>query len=239
MRVGLVSAKGAPGATTAALALAAVAEDGVMVELDPSGGSVECWTGTPGEPGLLLAASGLRRSVGAEELLSHAVEVPPGVRSLLAPSAGDLAESAVMASGGLLQSLAAFAGFVFVDAGRWSGSQPTSRRVAGCDLLCVVCSPTVAGVEAARWLVAPLTEIGEAPVVLILAGARSYTAAEVEEAVGVRAIGELAWDPRGVNSLVTAGAGRGWSRSSLARSARTLHDSLHPALAQHTAVARA
>ena len=44
MLLGLVSAKASPGVTTAALALTAVAEDGLLVELDPSGGSIECWT---------------------------------------------------------------------------------------------------------------------------------------------------------------------------------------------------
>ena len=42
MLLGLVSAKGAPGVTSAAVALTAVS-GGVMVELDPSGGSVDCW----------------------------------------------------------------------------------------------------------------------------------------------------------------------------------------------------
>ena len=40
MRLGIVSAKGSPGATTVALALAAVT-GGVAVELDPAGGEVE------------------------------------------------------------------------------------------------------------------------------------------------------------------------------------------------------
>lgn len=86
MIVGLVSAKGSPGVTTAALALAAVADDGLLVELDPSGGSVEAWTGVGGEPGLVRVASGLRRSAGADSVVEHVVDVPPGVRAILAPA---------------------------------------------------------------------------------------------------------------------------------------------------------
>lgn len=41
MRLGLVSAKGSPGVTTLALGVAAIM-DGIAVELDPSGGDVEC-----------------------------------------------------------------------------------------------------------------------------------------------------------------------------------------------------
>jgi hypothetical protein len=60
MLIGLVSAKGSPGVSIAALALTAAAGDaGLLMELDPSGGSLECWTGIPGEPGLVRVASGV------------------------------------------------------------------------------------------------------------------------------------------------------------------------------------
>ena len=41
MRLGLVSSKGSPGVTTLALGAAAIM-DAIAVELDPSGGDVEC-----------------------------------------------------------------------------------------------------------------------------------------------------------------------------------------------------
>ena len=100
MLIGLASAKGAPGVTTAALALTAAADDGaLLVELDPSGGSVECWTGVTGEPGLIGLASGLRRSARSETVLAHVVDSPPGVRSILAPTAGGLAEATITMAG--------------------------------------------------------------------------------------------------------------------------------------------
>jgi len=220
----LVSAKGSPGVTTAALALAAVAGDrALLVELDPSGGSVECWTGTTGEPGLIRVANGMRRAVNPEMLRAHAVSAPPGVRSILAPTAGTMAEATIAMTGDrLVPALADLAATVVADAGRWSPSQPTARRIAGCDAIGVVCAPTVEGVEAARWLIEPLRTAAAGPVVVIIVGDRPYSPAEVAAVVDVPVVGVLAWDARGINALLTAGAGRGWSRSALARSARSM-----------------
>lgn len=227
MVVAVVSAKGSPGVTSAALALTAVAESGVLVELDPSGGSVECWTGAAGEPGLIRVASGLRRSVDPETLLGHAVEVPPGVWSVLAPTAGGLAESTIANLGArLVPALAGLDRTVVVDAGRWSPSQATAGRFAGCDVVAVVCAPTVEGIEAARWLVEPLESVAAGPVVLLPVGDRPYGPEEVAAAVGVPVAGPLAWDPRGRRVLVSSGAGRAWPRTTLARSARAALASL-------------
>lgn len=228
MLFGLVSAKGSPGVTTAALALTVAAGDrGLLVELDPSSGSVECWTGATGEPGLIRLANGLRRAVEPEELLTHAAVAPPGVRSALAPTAGSLSESTIAVMGDRLGPvLGAVDATVIVDGGRWSRSQPTARRIVGCDVLGVVCAPTVQGVEAARWLINPLRSTAGGQVVLVLVGDRPYAPPEIAAAVGVPVMGVLAWDPRGVSALLTTGAGRGWSRCALARSARSLLDAL-------------
>lgn len=236
----MVSAKGSPGVTTAALAVTAAAGDrGLLVELDPSGGSVECWTGATGEPGLIRVANGLRRSIDPTTLVAHAVDAPTGVRSVLAPSSGALAESTIAMTGDrLVPALAALDATVVVDGGRWSRSQSTARRVAGCDVVGVVCAPTVEGVEAARWLIDPLLAAAAGPVVVVLVGDRPYSPPEVAAVVGVPVIGVLAWDARGVNALVTAGAGRGWSRCGLARSARSALDAL-AAMSEGSAVGRA
>lgn len=240
MLLALVSAKGSPGVSTAALTLTAVAGDrGLLVELDPSGGSIECWTGATGEPGLIRVANGLRRSIDPKALLAHAVPAPPGVRSVLAPTAGALAESTIAMTGDrLVPALAELDAVVVVDGGRWSRSQPTAQRVAGCDLIGVVCAPTVEGVEAARWLIDPLRSTGTRPVV-VLVGDRPYSPPEVAAVVGVPVLGALAWDSRGVNTLLTTGAGRGWSRSTLARSARSVLDAVASASNESSGVGRA
>lgn len=226
--IGVVSAKGSPGATTAALAFAAgTTQRGLLVELDPSGGSVECWTGMTGEPGLVQAANALRRSTDPEAVTGHAVQAPPGVWSVLAPSSGTMAESTITSTGDrLVAACSQLDREVVVDGGRWARTQPTAHRMAGCDVIAVVCAPTVAGVEAARGLAEPLASTTGSPLVLVLVGDRPYTPAEVATAVAVPVAGVLPWDRRAVGVLLTAGAGRGWSRTPLARSARSILETL-------------
>lgn len=228
--IALVSAKGSPGVTTAALALAASGgDDTLMVEIDPSGGSIECWTGTPSEPGLLRVASGLRRSLDAEVVVTGARLVPPGVSVVHAPTSGRLAESTIAAIGERLTiAMAESDRMVILDAGRWCRTQSTARRIAGCDVVAIVCQPTLSGVESARALIEPMQAVtGQAPVILLI-GDRPYSAAEVSAAIGLTVIGVLPWDPGSVNTLLTSGVGRGWSRSRLARSARTVVTNLTP-----------
>jgi MinD-like ATPase involved in chromosome partitioning or flagellar assembly len=221
--IGLVSAKGSPGVTTAALTLAAVLGiDGLLIELDPSGGSIECWTGTTDEPGLVRTASALRRSISSESLVYGIGQAPAGVSSILAPTSGALAESAVAAIGERLSmAMADLNRTVILDAGRWARSQTTSRRLSGCDAVLVVCHPTIAGIEAARSIVDPLTAAVGCPVALLLNGERPYKDREVSEATGLPIVGTLPWDSRAVNDLIVTGPGRGWLRTGLARSARS------------------
>lgn len=227
MRLGVVSAKASPGATTVALAIAA-STGGVMVEADPAGGDVECWAGPQGEPGLIRLAGRLRHTVEpAGVLAEHAVEVWPGVRAVLAPVGGEQAESTLMAMGERLAPvLRAADGWVVVDAGRWGRTQPTAGRLAGCDAVAMVLSPTLAGVAQAQALVAPLQKLVDGPLLGVVVGDRGYSPAEVAGAVGVPVAGVVAWDPRWVQGLLTAGASRWWHRSPLARSVRSLVDRL-------------
>ena len=223
MLIGLVSAKGSPGVTTAALTFAAVLGiEGLLIELDPSGGSVECWTGTTDEPGLVRSASALRRSISAESLAYGTGQAPDGVSSILAPTSGVLAESAVAAIGERLSMATADLNrTVILDAGRWARSQTTSRRLSGCDAVLVVCHPTIAGIEAARSIVDALTAAVGCPVALLLNGERPYKDREVSEATGLPIVGTLPWDSRALNDLIITGPSRGWLRTGLARSARS------------------
>ena len=146
----LVSAKGAPGVTTAAAALTAVgvlSGRALLAELDPSGGSVQVQAAGPAAWGLVDAAGRLRRESGPEPVLANVTTLPPGVPALLAPTAGHIAESVIASAGDRwLTSLRAAAPDVVVDAGRWEPSQRTAQRVAGADLVALVCRPTVGAV---------------------------------------------------------------------------------------------
>lgn len=233
MRLAMVSAKGSPGTTTAALAVAATT-GGVAVEADPAGGDVECWAGPRGEPGLIRIAGALRHTLEPAGVLEeHALEVWPGVRAVLAPVGADRAESTLVAIGERLAPvLQAEEGWVVVDGGRWARSQPTARRLAGCDVVAVVLSPTVAGVAHARSLIGPLHDLFPAPVVGVAVGERGYPPGEIASELGVPVAGVLAWDPRGAETLVTVGVSRWWRRSPLARSARSLVDALEALLVE-------
>ncbi|HRD99992.1 MAG TPA: hypothetical protein PLV68_01770 [Ilumatobacteraceae bacterium] len=225
MLLGLVSAKGAPGVTAASVALTA-ASGGLMVELDPSGGSLDCWLRATGEPGLIRAASMLRRQADPATLASCATEVVPGVRAFRAPTSGVLAETTIVAlRDRLLPSLSEFDVTLIVDGGRWARSQPTARRLAGCDAVVLVCAPTIEGVEAARWQIEQLEALVER-VLLVPVGDRPYGPAEVAAATDAEVCGALAWDRSGLARLLDRGAGNGWHRTSLARSARQLLEGL-------------
>lgn len=237
LRVALLSAQGSPGVTVTALALAANAgPDGLFVELDPAGGSLECWTARTGEPGLLGLVSELRRPVSLDGLAAQVVEIPAGVQSILAPTPGPTAEAALSAAGEqLIDAVGVMATkLVVVDAGRWASSQLTARRVVGVDVIGIVCRSTLGGVEHARWLVEPLRAMTGMPVVMVLVGDRGYAGDEVAAALGVPCVGVMAWDSRGVDALVSSGVGAGWPRRPLARSAHQLRVALERVAASVT-----
>jgi hypothetical protein len=231
--VSLVSAKGSPGVTTAAAALAAVGVERRLAknrrqpvdlaELDPSGGDVEPLTGVTGESGLLRAASELR----AETLLSQVVEAPRGVRSLLVPTSALEANATVMAALDVwCAALSSVGGMVVADAGRWERAHPAAARLVGSDVVAVVCRPDARGVEHVRHILTDVRSlVWPVPVVVITVGSHPYGDVEVAASLGLTSVGALAWDPKGATALWAEGVGRRlgrWSSSALARSARTV-----------------
>lgn len=235
----LVSAKGSPGVTTVATALAAAGSPSgrvLLAELDPSGGSVQVLASGPAAWGLIDAAGRLRRETGPEPVRDNLTELPPGVPTLLAPTAGHIAESVVGSTDRWLAALRAAADDVVIDCGRWEPSQRTSHRIAGADLVVLVCRPTVAGIESARLALDRLRAAARAPVAVVVVGRKPYRPEEIAGHLDVPLGGTLAWDPRGAASLWLGGATGGWRRSALAKSARVtaerLADLAHRAQAQ-------
>lgn len=231
----LVSAKGSPGVTTTAAALAAVVASkgahhsgSVLVELDPAGGDLEVLTGArAGAPSLLAAAAELRRAASPEVLASHADEVVTGLRALVAPTASAVVTPAIGAVAGRLErELAAATGWVVVDAGRWDRDQPTAGRLEGADVVGLVCRSTAVSVAHARDLVAPLRVLAPL-VVVVLVGDVPYGPAEVATVLDAPVLDPVVWDPKGVASLWESGVTARWrSRSRLGRSAGALLDGL-------------
>jgi hypothetical protein len=94
----LTSVKGAPGVTTAALALAAAwpsENSPVLLELDPSGGDLIADFGLDAEPGLMSLAAAARRGSSPGLVREHSQQLPGGLLVVPAPSAAEQAATAV------------------------------------------------------------------------------------------------------------------------------------------------
>jgi Flp pilus assembly CpaE family ATPase len=223
----LLSAKGSPGVTTTATALAAVATRSsrpLLVELDPSGGSVHALTARSVALGLVDVAGRLRlvdSLAGGRAAIAECTTLEPdGVPALVAPTAGPVAESVIeSALDRWLPAVRGSALDVLVDAGRWEPTQRTARRIVGADLLGVVCRPTVAGVESARHLLERLWEVARCPAAAIVVGSQPYRPDEVAAILDLPLAGSVVWDPRGVAHLWARGVAGRWSTTRLARSA--------------------
>lgn len=225
--VSLVSAKGSPGVTTTAAALTTVAvctgQTAAWVELDPSGGSgwVRARPSCPeSEPTLSDVARDLREAEpGVGDWVGQAVAAPKGVPAVLAPSS-PLAASTVIAEGPDRWAAALRApGTVVVDAGRWDHRQPTAPRIAGSDVVAVVCRSTVESVEHVRHWLAGLREVARCPVVAVVVGTRPYRGDEVAVATGLPLAGVVEWRRADVGALWARGASKQVLRSWLGRSA--------------------
>ena len=229
MLITLISAKGSPGVTTTAAALAAIGTDAagrLLIEIDPSGGDIEALTGVTGEPGLLRVANDLRRHVDPQVLPGYAVSAPPGVQAILAPTSGPAAGSVIASVADRLgPSFASLPIDVLGDGGRWAPTQVSARRIGGANLVAVVCRPTAPSVEHARHLIDRVREVSR-PLAVVLVGDRPYGADEVAAALETPVAGVMAWDAGAVGALWAEGATRRWHKSWLARSARVTFDGL-------------
>ncbi len=121
----------------------------------------------------------------------------PGLRVVLAPTGGEQAASTLMAIGNrLAAAMRGEDGSVVLDGGRWSRTQPTAGRLAGCDVVAVALTPTLGGVAHSRGVVAALRDSLGMPVVAVLIGDRGYSAQELAGDLDVPVVGSIAWDPR-------------------------------------------
>jgi MinD-like ATPase involved in chromosome partitioning or flagellar assembly len=226
MLVCLLSAKGSPGVTTTTLCLAASAgPKGLAVELDPSGGDLECWTKPHGEPGLIGLAARQRLTLGRDDLSTEAVEVVDGVPAITAPTTEPAASAVLARIGDRLDGSLRAAGLdVFVDLGRWFSTR-SSGVVGAADMVLVVCRPTLASIEHTRGLLTaggPLDSAGASIGLVVVGGTQPYGPDAIKAALGCRVAGVLPWDPTGLIALVDRGVGRAWHRSVLSVAAGDL-----------------
>ena len=231
----LVGAKGGPGATTAAAALACGWPGPVLlVDADPAGGDVvPGWlAGRVGtDRGLLTFAAATRHQqvAAVEELLTHAVRVPDSPGVLVLPGIAHAGQAGGL-DGALWSRLAATVrqpwpqfgqATTIVDAGRVGGAAPWPL-LAAADMVLLVVRPTLRGVFHAGHALSVVVEADRdrdpGRVGLLLCGPGPYRPGEIAAAVGAAVRVVLPADPRGAAWFSDGGTAR--PRSLLVRAAQ-------------------
>jgi hypothetical protein len=224
MLIAVGSAKGAPGVTTLALAVAALwpRPDAVLVECDPAGGDLWARFGHHPEPGLsTLAAAALapwhgpipdayrqRLAVGADVVLAI-----PGEGA--AASVQTLADKGI---GALRQ--AAATSTVVLDVGRLEGRSPAVALAAAADHVLLLATPGLA--EQAQvatrlpWLASGLA----GRLWLVRAGEGPHRGAELERDLGLPVLGTVPHSRWGAGVLAGQLGIPNWRRLKLARAVR-------------------
>lgn len=223
----LASAKGSPGTTTTATALAVAWPGGAtLVDLDPAGGDVALRardrTGNPLDPdrGLLSLAAAARRGAGETSLTDHVQESSLGVPVLLGvPSPEQLSGVGAVWSQ-LPQVLGTHHGDTVVDCGRVVPGSPALPMLLRADVVLFVVRPDLEGTAHLRQRLRALSQAlrlggsGGPPVgVVVRTSYRDRTVAgDLQrlldaERLAVRVLGLVADDERGADVLAARRAG--------------------------------
>lgn len=216
--------KGAPGASTVALALALAAGSDRQVTLldaDPDGGGLAARLGTPSTPGLVSMSAAARHGFHPDLIDDHTQALTNSVALLLAPPSCEQTSGALASLGRpFAEALATRASIA--DVGRWRLRSPAFDLVSTADAALLVIHPTVEGVAHARSQLDDLQQMCR-KVSVACVGDRPYRADEVADALVVDAVTVVPADRRGATMLGSGGASQRWvNRSPLMRSMRAL-----------------
>lgn len=215
--IAFFSAKGAPGATTAAMLVASLwPRPALLVDADPAGGDVALRLPSPqGRPldqstGMLSLLPLARRNITAEQVLAHAQQVLGGGEVIAGLAAPEQAAAAGPVWSGLAEVISHISSHdVVIDVGRLSADAAVLPLAQRADVAVLVTRDTVSGVFAARarlrTLVAALTDAnGSGPQLGLLVhstaarGAESAASVIRAEFPQIRYLGWLASDAAGV-----------------------------------------
>ncbi|MER7273502.1 hypothetical protein ABT369_03500 [Dactylosporangium sp. NPDC000244] len=248
----MCSVKGAPGVTTAALGLAAVADTWarvVLVECDPAGGDLMLRHGLAAKPSLVDLASAAR-GTGGDPAVYEAVtqELALGDRVapvVVAPPGGAQSRAALpeLTRAGQLV-LSPPGRLVVADCGRFEVSSPARPVLALADVVAVQVRATADGLAHVREHLAELLDVVTGRLVVLLGHGGLYGEADVAEVLGrhlaeelmapdadVTVLGPLPED-RQAAALLSGGlvAGRRWQRLPLLRALQGVAGELAPLL---------
>lgn len=237
--IALVSAKGSPGVSTAALAFALSWNSPTIVaECDPAGGGILAGVAgrlsLPADHGLLRLAMADSRHGLTDEFWSQLVDLgEPGRQRLLLPGIASPRQAATLAV--TWPRLAAlFAGLgrndnggrpnwnLLADCGRLAAPHAPWPVLARADLVLLVLRPISLRTIAPAWpALGELREALAAPdapsLGLLLIGGGQYGRREVEQHLGCPVVATLPYEPRAAAAL--AGAEPSRSRRTLLRAA--------------------
>jgi MinD-like ATPase involved in chromosome partitioning or flagellar assembly len=230
--IALCSAKGAPGVTTSALALALCwPRPVILAELDPAGGDVLAGYGRA-----QLAAGGLadlelaaRRGGLADQLAAHLLQLDGTGRVRLLPGLTDPAGARRVnweRLGAALASVQDGAVDVLADCGRLRAEHFPAEVVQRAATALVVTGSTLRAVHAAAHAVTELRQrTAGRPgglAVLVVGSGEPYGTTEIETALGAPVVGSLPRDAR-TAAVLSDGvpAGRLFAQTALMRAART------------------
>jgi hypothetical protein len=233
----LTSAKGAPGVTTAAVALAVNwPARALLVEADPSGTS-SVLAGylrgqLPHDRGILDAAVAVRAGNFDKRLPSLLVDLPPSgllLAGLTRPEqASTMSRSWDQLAVGLVDYARGAGVDVIVDAGRLGSVGYPVPLFSVADQVLLVTGSTLPALHATRaWIRAVAGELfDESRLGLLLVGeGNPYLASDISVQLRLPVAAKLAWDPAGARQW-SAGAAPGRRLGDFARSLARAVDSL-------------
>lgn len=229
MLISLISMKGSPGTSTAALALAAAwPRPVVVVDADPTGGDISAGLGrgtwppraTLGE--LVIAA----RSTPVGEALRRLVVRPAPHSPPVLAGLGSPAQAAAVPWQRLARGFRDLSGAdVVLDAGRWITAAVTAPLLRESDQVVLVTGSALGAVRVAARAVpelrAELTTVDDLLALLVVGPGRPYPASEIAAAIHVELLGVLPWDERGAQVWSDGvDPGRRFAHGPLQRAAR-------------------
>lgn len=229
--IGLLSAKGSPGVTTTALALAAEwPRQALLLDADPFGGDVRAGLGCgewPPAAGLAEVVADLRVT-GLDEALSRRVHRPAPWAPPVLAGLGCVGQAATLPWTRIGTELARLHGAdVVADCGRFAQADGVSGLLRTCDALVLLTGSSLRAARASARVAPQLAqELSVRPgdprvSVLVLPPGEPYTGREVAEACGLPLLGELPDDPRAAGVWSDGERPwRGFGRSALQREIR-------------------
>lgn len=226
MVIAVGSVSGAPGASCAALGMAALwsQRPALAVEADPSGGVLAARFGLPQGPGLARLAAAARHGAPVIGAALFVQQLPLGLNVIAGPGgAGESASAVAILAAHPEAAVRHLAPVVILDLGRLYVDSPALRLLSATDAVVLVTHPTD---EHLNHLYTRLPDLRGAarPGALGLAvtGKTHYTAPEIAAQLGTPVWAHLPHDRWGAGALTGRMTGRVWARTRLAQTLKAL-----------------